>query len=413
MTKSFILTINGGSSTIKFGAFRANGALERILTGRIERIGSPAPEMVLTDLLRGETQHPSIRALNHSGAAFELIELLGRWAGGAPFQAIGHRIVHGGLRSTAHQAITPDLFQELCRARPLDPDHLPREIALIAAFRKEWPDVVQVACFDSVFHRTLPRLAQMLPIPRRYFEAGVRRLGFHGLSYAYLIEELRRIAGTAAEGRVILAHLGSGASMTALHRGTPIDTSMAFTPASGIMMGTRPGDLDPGVLLEIMGTEKLTPVQADEFINSRCGLVGVSGTTPDMRELLSRRAQDESARDAFELFCYEAKKRIGAYAAALGGLDTLVFAGGIGEGSPEVRATICDGLGFLGIHIDQSRNAECNRDGSLISTPDSQVAVRVIPTDEEVMVARIVRSLVAKDKDACIERSETRHPQAP
>ena len=317
------------------------------------------------------------------------------WAGNKQFQAIGHRIVHGGVRLDRHQVVTANLVQELRRTQPLDLAHLPREIALIEAFRERLPGVVQIACFDTAFHRQLPRIAQILPIPRRYFEAGIRRLGFHGLSYAYLLEELRRSAGAAADGRVILAHLGSGASLTALDRGVPVDTSMAFTPTSGLMMGTRPGDLDPGLLTYLMRSEKLTPEQMEEFVSHHCGLAAVSGSTSDMRELIARRGHDEKAREAFDLFCYQAKKWIGAYTAVLGGLDTLVFSGGIGEHSPEVRAAICEGLECLGIQLDSALNARFVGASGMISGASSRVAVRVIPTDEELMIARIVFDLIA------------------
>jgi len=238
----------------------------------------------------------------------------------------------------------------------------------------------------------MPRIAQLLPIPRRYIDAGVRRIGFHGLSYSYLLEELRRVAGAeAAQGRLILAHLGSGASMSAVHRGMPVDTSMGFTPAAGLVMGTRPGDLDPGLLMYLMRLDNLSPEQMEELLNHQSGLTALSGSTSDMRELLARRANDEKAREAYELFCYQAKKWIGAYTAALGGLDTLVFAGGIGERSPEVRAKICEGLDYLGIRLDPDRNAgSCGE----ISSQASRVCVRVIKTDEELMIARIVAEQV-------------------
>ncbi len=390
-----ILTINGGSSTIKFAAFSSDGTPERILTGKVEGIGRPDAALAATDISRTETFRGAIRAADHREAAHSLIDWIEGWAGQEHFQAIGHRVVHGGVKLDQHQVVTPDLVRELRRTQPLDLAHLPREIALIEAFHERYPGVVQIACFDTAFSRTLPRVAQILPIPRRYFEAGVRRLGFHGLSYAYLLEELRRTAPTEAAARVILAHLGSGASMTALNGGVPADTSMAFTPTSGLMMGTRPGDLDPGLLVYIMRTEKLTPEQMDAFVSHQCGLAGVSESTSDMRELIVRRAQDEKARDAFDLFCYEAKKFIGAYAAVLGGVDSLVFAGGIGERSPEVRAAICEGLEFLGIKLDVTGNSRVSGTAGVISAPDSRVVVRVIPTDEELMIARIVFDLLA------------------
>lgn len=394
-TRYRILTINGGSSTIKFGVFCSNRTPERILAGKVEGIGRPDGALIATDRSGAETHHAAVCAADHRDAAHSLIDWIAGWTGQEQFRAIGHRVVHGGVRLAQHQVVTPDLLQELRRAQPLDLAHLPREIALIEAFRERFPGVIQVACFDTAFSRGLPRVAQILPVPRRYFEAGIRRLGFHGLSYMYLTEELRRIAGVAADGRVILAHLGSGASMTALRQGVPVEASMAFTPTSGLMMGTRPGDLDPGLLVYLMRTEKLTPEQMDEFVSHRCGLAGVSESTSDMRELIARCAHDQRAQDAFDLFCYQAKKWIGAYSAVLGGLDTLVFSGGIGEHSPEVRFSICKGLEFLGVQLDRDLNTGCIGTAGIISSADSRVIVRVVPTDEELMIARIVFDLIA------------------
>jgi acetate kinase len=392
-----ILSINGGSSTIKFAAFDPMEKPQCILTGQIDRIGRADATLAARTDSSGETNRVEIGAGDHRQAANSLIDWIAGWAGARRFRAVGHRIVHGGVHLDRHQVVTRDVIEELRRTQPLNLSHLPRQIALIEAFAERWPRVTQIACFDTAFHRRLPRVAQILPIPRRYFEAGIRRLGFHGLSYAYLLEELRRIAGPQADGRVILAHLGSGASLTALNRGVPVDTTMAFTPTSGTMMGGRPGDLDPGLLTYLMRTENLTPEAMDEFVSHRCGLAGLSDSTSDMRQLIARRAQDEYARDAVDLFCYQAKKWIGAYSAALGGLDTLVFSGGIGEHSPEVRAAICEGLEYLGIRLDAALNTKLSGTAGTISQPESRVAVRVIPTDEESMIARIVLDLVAEE----------------
>jgi acetate kinase len=394
--RSHILTVNGGSSTIKFAVFRLGEAPTRILSGQVQGIGSSAPDFTAIDTSRNETHHATFSAGDHRQAAHDLIDWIKDSLGNAPLQAIGHRVVHGGVRLDRHQAITADLMRELRRTQPLDLAHLPREIALIEAFRERFPTVLQVACFDTAFTRALPPVAQILPVPLRYFKAGIRRLGFHGLSYMYLVEELHRIEGTAADGRLILAHLGSGASMAALHRGVPVETSMAFTPTSGLMMSTRSGDIDPGLLVYIMRTEKLTAEQMDQFVSHDCGLAGVSESTGDMREVIAHLSSDEKSRQAFDLFCYEAKKWIGAYAAVLGGIETLVFSGGIGEHSPEVRLRICDGLEFLGLHLDPARNAGCTTGADIISPPASRVVVRVIPTDEELMIARIVSDLIAR-----------------
>jgi acetate kinase len=376
-----ILTINGGSSSIKFALFDSSDLSRRIVAGQIERIGQSGTK------LRADDGVPlSIDASDHAEAATKLIEWLSQRLGeSSHIVGVGHRVVHGGLHLLEHQLVTSELIEELKRNQPLDLAHLPREIALIEAFHHHFPSILQVACFDTAFHRDLPRVAQLLPIPRRYFEQGVRRFGFHGLSYSYLMDELRRIAPAEVAGRVILAHLGSGASMAAVNAGQPIDTTMAFTPTAGLVMGTRPGDLDPGLLVYMMRVEQLSLEQMDDFISHHCGMIGISETSSDMRDLVSKRATDARSADAVAAFCYQAKKWIGALAAAMDGLDTLVFAGGIGEHSVEARSEICDGLDFLGLHVDADRN---NRSEPVVSRHDSRVSVRVIRTDEEVVIAR-------------------------
>jgi acetate kinase len=287
------------------------------------------------------------------------------------------------------------MVEELRRLSPFDPEHLPEEILLAEAFHRRFPELPQVACFDTAFHHDLPRVAQLLPIPRRYEAQGVRRYGFHGLSYAFLMGELARLAGTkAAQGRVILAHLGNGASLAAVHRGKSMDTSMSFTPTAGVPMSTRSGDLDPGLVWYLARTEHLDAKGFNEMVNFKSGLLGVSETSSDMRDLLKHETQDVRAAEAVALFCYEVKKWIGAFAAALGGLDTLVFAGGIGENAPVVRTRICEGLGFLGIQLEEKRNAS---NEGVISSETSRVPVRVIPTDEELMIARMVRRVLGLD----------------
>jgi acetate kinase len=284
------------------------------------------------------------------------------------------------------------MVEELHHLSPFDPDHLPEEILLTEAFHRRFPDLPQIACFDTAFHHDLPRVARLLPIPRRYDAKGVQRYGFHGLSCAYLMDELARVAGAAAaRGRVILAHLGNGASITAVRDGRSMDTSMGFTPTAGLPMSTRSGDLDPGLGWYLSRTEQVTAKQFHHMVNHESGLLGVSETSSDMRDLLAREANDVRAAEAVALFCYQAKKWTGAFAAALGGLDTLVFAGGIGENAPTVRARICDGLEFLGIQLDDKRNAAAE---AVISTDASRVAVRVIRTDEELMIARSVLSIL-------------------
>jgi acetate kinase len=342
-SQTCILTINGGSSSIKFALYQTDELLKRWLYGKVDRIGLSGTNLTFNDLTQNQHDSRGIKASDHRSAADVLIVWLEKRIGFASVKAVGHRVVHG-MKHTEPERITQELLNELHRISPYDPDHLPREIELIEAFRQRHPKLPQVACFDTAFHRTMPRVAQILPIPRRFEAMGVQRYGFHGLSYAYLVEELARVAGAkAAQGRVILAHLGNGASLAAVRDGQSVDTSMGFTPTAGIPMGTRPGDLDPGVAWFMMQAENLTPTQFNNLINHESGLLGVSETSSDMHDLLDRQAKDTRAAEAVDLFCYQAKKWIGAFAAALGGLDTLVFAGGIGENAPTVRARICDG----------------------------------------------------------------------
>jgi acetate kinase len=379
-----ILTINGGSSSIKFALYQTDELLKRWLYGKVDRIGLAGTNLTFNDLTQNRQGSRAIKASDHRSAVNVLIDWLEERIGFASVKAVGHRVVHG-MKYTEPERITQELLDELHRISPYDPDHLPREVELIEAFRHHHPKLPQVACFDTAFHRTMPRVAQLLPIPRRFEAMGVQRYGFHGLSYAYLIGELARVAGTkAAQGRVILAHLGNGASLAAVRDGQSIDTSMGFTPAAGIPMGTRPGDLDPGVAWFMMLTENLTLKQFNNLINHESGLLGVSETSSDIRDLLEHEAGDVRAAEAVALFCYQVKKWVGAFAAVLGGLDTLVFAGGIGENAPIVRARICDGLGFLGIELEEKRNMA---NEGVISAETSRVPVRVIHTDEEWMIA--------------------------
>jgi acetate kinase len=297
-------------------------------------------------------------------------------------------VVHGGPKYWEPQQITPEMVVELHHLSPFDPEHLPEEILLTEAFHRRFPNLPQIACFDTAFHHDLPRVAQLLPIPRRYEAKGVRRYGFHGLSCEYLIKELARVAGAeAANGRVIIAHLGNGASVTAVRGGKSMDTSMSFTPTAGLPMSTRSGDLDPGLGWYLSRAENVTAKQFHHMVNHESGLLGISETSSDMRELQSREGEDVRAAEAVALFCYQAKKWICGMAGALAGLDTLVFAGGIGENAPEVRARICDGLGFLGLELNAARNGER---AAVISADNARVTVRVIRTDEELMIARSV-----------------------
>ena len=383
-----ILTINGGSSSIKFALFEAGDSLRRILDGGIERIGLPEGTLRVKGSDKADNFSRLVAAPNHTVAVSALMDWIEERIGGVALTAVGHRVVHGGLKYSEPQRITTEMVKELHQIEPFDPEHLPEEILLIEAFQTRFSGLAQFACFDTAFHHDLPRVARLLPIPRRYEAQGVRRYGFHGLSYAFLVEELARLAGAeAAQGRVILAHLGNGASLAAVRDGKSVDTSMGFTPTAGVPMSTRSGDLDPGLVWYLARTEKMSAKQFNEMVNFQSGLLGISETSSDMRDLLDRETQDVRAADAVALFCYQIKKWIGAFAAALGGLDTLVFAGGMGENAPIVRARICDGLEFLGIELEEKRNAA--NDG-VISAAASRATVRVIRTDEELMIARSV-----------------------
>jgi len=386
-----ILTINGGSSSIKFALYQMGDPLKRGFSGTIDRIGLSGTSLTFTDAAGNQHDRQGVAASDHRSGANVLIDWLEKQEGFAAVKAVGHRVVHG-MKHIQPEIITQDLLDELHRLRPYDPDHLPREIELIEALRQRHPQLPQVACFDTAFHHTLPRVAKLLPIPRRFDAKGVQRYGFHGLSYAYLLEELARLGDpAAATGRVILAHLGNGASLAAVRDGKSIDTSMGFTPTAGLPMSTRSGDLDPGLAPYLARNEQITSKQYYEMVNHESGLLGVSETSSDMRDLLGLEAADVRAAEAVALFCYQAKKWLGGFAAALGGLDTLVFAAGIGENCPSIRARICEGLGFLGVELDAARNAE---NAAVISAAASRVAVRVIRTDEALMIARSVGRVV-------------------
>ena len=391
-----ILTINGGSSSIKFALFEAGESLQRILEGAIERIGLAESTLRVKGLDSADDFSRPVSAPDHTVAVGVLVDWIEERIGSDALAAVGHRVVHGGPKYSEPQRITTEMVEELHRLSPFDPDHLPEEILLTEAFHRRFPNLPQVACFDTAFHHDLPRVARLLPIPRRYEAQGVRRYGFHGLSYGFLMGELARLAGVeAAQGRVVLAHLGNGASLAAVHQGKSIDTSMAFTPTAGIPMSTRSGDLDPGLIWYLARTEQMSAARFNEMVNFHSGLLGVSETSSDMRDLLEHEAEDVRAAEAVSLFCYQVKKWIGAFAAALGGLDTLVFAGGIGENAAPVRARICNGLEFLGIELEEKRNAA---NAGVISAASSRVAVRVMRTDEELMIAKTVCRVLSLGK---------------
>jgi acetate kinase len=384
-----ILTINGGSSSIKFAVYDpsalASAAPRRLAAGQVERIGGTNASLHTRMADEQAEQQQAVEAASHQHAIEHLIDWLQQRQLLSAVVGVGHRIVHGGPNYVQPCRVTPELILELKRLCSIDPAHLPGEIASIEAIARRFPQLPQVACFDTAFHRDMPRVASMLSIPRRYQSQGIRRYGFHGLSYTYLLQELERVAGASvARGRIVLAHLGAGASMAAVRDGQSIDTTMAFTPTAGLVMATRSGDLDPGLMIHLLREEKLSVDQLDDLVNRRSGLLGLSETSADMRDLLARRASDHRAAEAVDVFCYQARKWIGALAAALGGLDTLVFSGGIGEHAAEVRAGICQGLEFLGIVLDADANAA---GAAVISVAGSPCTVRVIATDEEAMLA--------------------------
>jgi acetate kinase len=384
-----LLTINGGSSSLKLALFAPGAPLARIMRGGVDRMAAQDAELHLTGD-DGTALRERLAASDHAACIPPLAALLRKAA--LTVRAIGHRIVHGGMCFQAPERITPAVMDELRRSAEFAPQHVPAEMALIEACGTAFPDAAQVACFDTAFHAHLPPVAQLLPIPRRYAERGVRRYGFHGLSYEYLLQELQRSAGAAAaRGRIILAHLGNGASMAAVRDGRCIDTTMAFTPAAGLVMGTRSGDLDPGLVAYLARADGFTPAQFDHMINAESGLLGLSETSADVRDLLARAGTDQRAAQALDVFCYQARKWIGALSAALGGLDTLVFAGGIGEHAPPIRARICAGLEHLGIALDATRNGE---NAAVISGAAGRVVVRVMATDEELTIARATAALV-------------------
>jgi len=382
-----ILTINGGSSSIKFTIYELEKILTQILSGSIENINSQNSTFNFTNSKTKESINTPIEINDFEDAANYLLDWLALQVAFNAVNAVGHRIVHG-MQHTSPEKISAELLQELKQICAYDPEHLPGEIKLIEIFTKRYPAFIQVACFDTAFHSTMPHVAKLLPIPRKYFNMGIQRYGFHGLSYAYLMQELQRMAGNeTANGKIILAHLGNGASIAAVKNGKCIDTSMGFTPTAGLIMGTRSGDLDPGVAWYLMQVEKLTPKEFNDLINYQSGLLGISATTSDMKEIIKNKNTDTRSAEAFELFCYQAKKFIGAYIAALEGLDTLIFSGGIGEHSPAVRSQICDGLQFLGIELCEIKNMN-NED--IISCATSKITVRVIKTNEELMIAKMV-----------------------
>jgi acetate kinase len=379
-----ILCLNGGSSSLKYAVYRiSDGGEERVFSGAIEAIGAEggkawlrAGDKVLSD--------QSGSFANHAEAVRAMFAAL-KTQGVTELAAAGHRIVHGGPKLTAPQRIDDRLKAALRELIPFAPLHLPSQVAMIEAVAAHFPDLPQVACFDTAFHSRMPEVAQRFALPGKLWEQGIKRYGFHGLSYEYVVRKL----GDELGQRAVIAHLGNGSSMVALRDGVSIDTSMGMTPTGGFMMGTRSGDLDPGVLVHLLGAgysaEKL-----EALLNHEAGLLGVSGQSSEMKVLLEKRKTEPAAALAVQMFCYQARKFIGAFAAALGGLDTLVFTGGIGEHAATVRAEICSGLQYLGVALDGAAN---NRNAEVISAAGGRCVVRVVETDEDLMIARHTRSV--------------------
>jgi acetate kinase len=386
-----ILTINAGSSSLKAGVYDNGDEEELVCALEAERIGQPDGSMRIVDG-HGTVLLDHQKADDHGRVLRAFLEWLHDHGSGRVPSAVGHRIVHGGQHYRAPHLLTADVLADLRKLVPIDPDHLPQALAAIQVTRDAFPHVPQVVCFDTAFHRTMPRVAQMYALPRTPATADLSRYGFHGLSCEYIVDELRKIDPDAANGRIIVAHLGNGASLTAVRGGTSVDTTMGFTPTGGLMMGTRSGDLDPGVLLHLLEAQALTPAAINRLVNHQAGLLGVSGSSADMRDLLEKEGSDPGAAEAVALFCYLARKFLGALVVVLGGLDTLIFTAGIGEHAAPVRARICAGLEFIGLDLDAARN---DRHGPIISSGTSQVTVRVMKTDEDVMIARHVRQLLS------------------
>jgi acetate kinase len=387
-----ILTLNSGSSSVKLALYHMGKAETLTLTGAIERIGVRGSLFRVANAAGESMDERHLDIPDHDVALRLLFEWLRARAPDQELDAVGHRIVHGGSQYSQPHLVTPDLLETLTGLVPLAPDHLPHEIKVISVVSHVYPAMKQVACFDTAFHRDMPRSAQMLPLPRHLEHKGVIRYGFHGLSYEYIMRALRKDAGTeAADGRIIIAHLGNGASMAAVRGGQGIDTTMGFTPAGGLVMSTRSGDLDPGIVVYLLEEMGLRPSSVSDLVNQQAGLLGVSGITSDMKDLLARESRAPHAAEAVELFCYQAKKFVGALAAVLGGLDTLIFTAGIGEHAPSIRWRICQGLEFLGVRLDAGRN---DANAAIISRDGASATVRVMETNEELMIARHTRNLI-------------------
>jgi len=389
--KHHILCINSGSSSMKFAMYGLGESEELIAEGAVERIGLPGGWLWLKDAQgkRLADRHDDFPAHKDAvGAMFAVAMEEHRFPNP---DGVGHRLVHGGPNHMPPEKVTPELMQTLRSLISLAPLHLPGELKGIDALAEHYPGLSQVACFDTAFHSGMPEIARWLPLVRSLWHEGIHRYGFHGLSYEYVMCSLKE----ALRGRVIIAHLGNGASMAALKDGLPQDTTMGLTALGGLMMGTRSGDLDPGILLYLMDEKGYDARQLERLLHHRSGLLGVSGISSDMKTLLEKQATEPHAAQAIELFCYTARKYIGALSATIGGIDTLVFTGGIGERAAPARWMICHGLDYLGIRLDPGKN---DIHADIISMESSPCTVRVIHTNEDLMIARHTRELLFEQK---------------
>ncbi|MEJ0055526.1 MAG: acetate/propionate family kinase [Bacteroidota bacterium] len=387
-----ILCLNGGSSSIKFAIYAVDSLSTPLLQGAVKNIGVNT-RFEYSD--NGADVHSNLhlKAENPELAVNFLVGWIARQSNVGDIRWIGHRVVQG-LEHPRPERINAALMERLRSVESYAPDHLPREIRLIEACEKTFPEAVQIACFDTSFHQAMPELARYLPLPQRYYNKGIRRYGFHGISYEYLLHQLNELEQSkVARHNVIIAHLGNGSSLVALKEGVPQETTMGFTPTSGVMMGSRTGDLDPGLVNYLQQAEGLTKEQFSHLVNHESGLLGVSGISGDVLELLVHEKRNRQALLAIDLYCYQVRKAIGSLTAVLGGLDTIIFSGGIGENSPVIRRRICQGLQYLGIELDEERNI---RNEGIISTRFRNVTVRVIRTNEELMIARSVRAVTEK-----------------
>ena len=383
-----ILAVNRGSSSLKFALYEMGDSEALVLKGELERDGVSNAHFHVKGS-KGEVLQDQHLPWPSTNVTKVVADWLKEHMSGQKLGGIGHRIVQGGENFVEPQRIDRAVQSALNELVPFAPEHLPGEIEAIDGLMRDFANVPQVACFDTAFHRTMPPVAQTLGLPP---ESGLIRFGFHGLSYEYIVEELRRLGKHSANGtKTIVAHLGNGCSMAAVRDGASIDTTMGFTPTGGLVMGTRSGDLDPGAIVYLLRKHELNADALNDLVNRKAGLLGVSGFSPDMRELLSHEQDNPRAKLAVDFFCYQAKKFLGALAAALGGVNTLVFTGGIGENAAEIRRRICAGLEFLGIQIDVPQNTA---NAEEISPPNAPVAVRVLKTDEELMIARHTHRLL-------------------